>query len=124
MIEFAPDQFAREWIAAWNRSDVETVLAHFAEETVFVSPLAAKVTGNPELGGKAALRAYWMKALSARSAPLQFRLDSFTWDQDHRALLIVYVSIESGDAVRKCELMHFAADGLIHRGEAFAGATV
>lgn len=124
MRDFSPEQFARDWIAAWNRSDAEAVLAHYADEVVFVSALAAKVTGNPEVRGKAALRAYWTKALASRSAPLQFQLDSCIWDEQNRILLIVYVSAESAGKVRKCELMCFGADGLIHRGEAFVGAVV
>jgi len=124
MSEFAPEIFAREWVAAWNRGDAEAVLAHHADDVVFVSPLAATVTGNPEIRGKAALRAYWTKALRSRTSPLQFALESFVWDEKNRALLVVYVSSEAERAVRKCELMHFAADGLIIRGEAFAGAAL
>lgn len=124
MRDFSPERFARDWVAAWNRSDAEAVLAHCADDVVFVSALAAKVAGNPEVRGKSALRAYWTKALASLSAPLQFQLDSFVWDEQNRALLIVYVSAEPARKVRKCELMCFGADGLIHRGEAFAGAVV
>lgn len=91
---------------------------------VFVSALAAKVTGQPEVRGKAALRAYWTKALASLSAPLQFSLKSFVWDEQQRALLILYVSAEQERTIRKCELMYFGTDGLIHRGEGFAGAVV
>ena len=124
MRDFSPERFARDWVAAWNRSDAEAVLAHCADDVVFVSALAAKVTENPEVRGKSALRAYWTKALASLSAPLQFQLDSFVWDEQNRSLLIVYVSVESARKVRKCELMCFGADGLIHRGEAFVGAVV
>ncbi|MGH9533292.1 MAG: nuclear transport factor 2 family protein [Terriglobales bacterium] len=114
--------FAREWIAAWNRGDVEAVLAHFAEDAVFVSPLAAAVTGNAEVRGKAALRAYWTAALRARGTPPRFTLDSVVWDAERRAIVILYASAERGGAVRKAELMEFGEDQRIHRGEAFAGA--
>lgn len=124
MNEFVPEVFAREWVAAWNRSDADAVLAHFAEDAIFVSPIAATVTGNPEVRGKAALRAYWTEALRSRPSPLQFLLESFVWDDKSRALLIVYISTESGRTVRKCELMHFGPDGLIRRGEGFAGAAL
>lgn len=121
---FVPETFARDWIAAWTRSDVEAVLTDYADQTVFVSPLAATVTGKPEVRGKEALRAYWTKALGSRSSPLRFALETFTWDERNRALLIVYVSTESGRKVRKCELMHFNSDLLIDRGEAFVGAVL
>lgn len=124
MRDFSPERFARDWVAAWNRGDAEAVLAHFADGVVFVSPLSAKVTGNPEVRGKAALRAYWTKALASLSAPLRFSLESFVWDERQRALLILYVSTEQERTIRKCELMCFGADGLIHRGEGFGGAVV
>jgi hypothetical protein len=38
--------FAETWITAWNQRDVEAVLAHFAEEAEFVSPLAGKLAGS------------------------------------------------------------------------------
>jgi ketosteroid isomerase-like protein len=122
MSGFAPEEFAREWIAAWNRSDAEAVLAHYADDAVFVSALAAKVTGDPEVRGKSALRAYWTKALASLSAPLQFALDSFLWDAQRRTIVILYISTESDRRVRRSELMQFGPDGLIHRGEGFAGA--
>jgi len=124
MREIVPEVFARDWIAAWNRSDVEAVLAHHADDAVFVSPLAATVTGDSEVRGKANLRAYWSEALRSRPSPPQFLLESFTWDGEEHALLIVYVSTEQNRVVRKCELMHFGPDGLIHRGEGFAGAVI
>lgn len=124
MDKFAPEKFAREWVAAWNRSDAEAVLAHFADDAAFVSPTAATVTGSPEVRGKDALRAYWIKALGLRSEPLQFSLESFLWDAQRRAILIIYTSAESGRKIRKSELMHFGPDGLIHRGEGFAGAVI
>jgi hypothetical protein len=60
-----PAPFVQQWIEAWNAHDVEAVLAHFAEDVVFTSPVAARVV--PSTGGvvrgKAALRAYWTSAL-------------------------------------------------------------
>lgn len=124
MADFAPEAFARDWVATWNRSDAEAILTHYADDVVFVSPLAATITGNPEVHGKAALRAYWTTALRSRSSPPQFLLESFVWDDENRTLLVVYISTEQSHTVRKCELMHFRPDGLIDRGEAFAGAVV
>lgn len=121
---FAPERFARDWVAAWNRSDADAVLSHFADDVVFVSPLAATVTGNAEVRGKSELRAYWARALALSPAPPEFLLDSLIWDERNRVLLILYVSTESARKVRKCELMYFRPDGLIRRGEAFAGAVI
>ncbi len=61
-----PDAFAEQWVQAWNAHDVEAVLAHFADDVVFTSPVAARVL--PETGGvvrgKDALRDYWTTALA------------------------------------------------------------
>jgi ketosteroid isomerase-like protein len=37
------DDFAHEWIGAWNSRDLERILAHYADDVVFRSPMAAKV---------------------------------------------------------------------------------
>lgn len=41
--------FAEAWIAAWNRRDVDAVLAHYAEDARFTSPVARAVVGRPVL---------------------------------------------------------------------------
>ena len=62
-----PATFVEDWLAAWNRHDVEAVLAHFHDDVVFTSPVAARLV--PDSGGvvrgKAALREYWTAALTA-----------------------------------------------------------
>ena len=59
--------FADEWSAAWNRGDVEAVLAHFHDDVVFTSPYAAEfVPGSAGVvRGKVALREYWLTAMKA-----------------------------------------------------------
>lgn len=63
------DAFAREWVQAWNRRDLESLLACFAEDVEFRSPLAAKLLGEPSgtVHGKANLREYFTKAFGAWS---------------------------------------------------------
>jgi hypothetical protein len=60
-----PAIFAEEWAAAWNRRDVDAVLARFHDDVVFTSPVAAQLV--PDSGGvvrgKSALREYWSAAL-------------------------------------------------------------
>jgi hypothetical protein len=62
-----PDGFAHEWAAAWNRRDVDAVLAHFHDDVVFTSPVAAEIVPDSAgvVHGKAALREYWCAALAA-----------------------------------------------------------
>jgi hypothetical protein len=60
-----PAVFGDGWVRAWNAHDVDAVLAHFHDDVVFTSPVAARLL--PETGGvvhgKAALRDYWVAAL-------------------------------------------------------------
>jgi hypothetical protein len=59
-----PGVFAEKWAAAFNRLDVEAVLAHFHDDVVFTSPVAARVMPGSDgvVRGKAALREYWNAA--------------------------------------------------------------
>jgi ketosteroid isomerase-like protein len=34
------DAFAEDWIAAWNAHDLDRVLSHYADDIVFLSPIA------------------------------------------------------------------------------------
>jgi uncharacterized protein (TIGR02246 family) len=67
--------FTDEWVRAWNAHDVEGVLAHFAEDVVFTSPVAVRVVpgSGGVVRGKQALRAYWTAAL-ARVPDLHFEV--------------------------------------------------
>ena len=116
------EAFVAGWIDAWNRRDVEWVLARFAEDTVFTSPTADQVTGSPVVRGKAALREYWTAALARRTAPLDFELDHALWDEAQRELAIVFTRRGDPGRVRACELLRFGADGLVIEGEALHGA--
>ena len=60
-------RFATEWIAAWNAHDLDRVLSHYANDFEMSSPYIVTLAGEPSgtLIGKAAVEAYWRKALSA-----------------------------------------------------------
>jgi ketosteroid isomerase-like protein len=70
------NDFAERWCADWNSHELDRVLAHFAEDVVFTSPVAASLF--PETGGrlvgKAALRAYWEEGLR-RIPDLHFTIE-------------------------------------------------
>ena len=40
------DAFARKWVQAWNRRDLEALLLRYADDVEFGSPLAAKLLGE------------------------------------------------------------------------------
>jgi hypothetical protein len=115
--------FAETWIAAWNRRDIDAVLAHFADEAEFVSPAADKFVGRPVLRNKKEIEDYWRNALS-HILTLQFKLDHASWDERRRELNVVYEANLNGERKRACEIMHFEPQGRQIRGEALYGAAV
>ena len=115
--------FDETWIAAWNRRDVEGVLAHIAEEAQFVSPVARNFVGRPVLRNKKELEDYLRGALD-RISILEFTLDHATWDERRRELNVVYEANLNGDRKRACEIMQFDATGRQIRGEAFYGVAI
>lgn len=62
------EEFAAEWIAAWNSHDMRRILSHYTESFEFSSPVLAKVipASGGKLVGTEAAGAYWSKGLSAR----------------------------------------------------------
>ena len=69
--------FGQAWAEAWNRRDVEAVLAHFHDDAVFTSPVARQVgfCQDGVVRGKEALRRYWKAAL-AQNPDLHFTVVS------------------------------------------------
>ena len=115
--------FAETWIAAWNRRDVDAVLAHFADDAEFVSPAAHKFVGRSVLRNRKEIGDYWRTALG-RISTLEFKLDHASWDERRRELTVVYEANLNGERKRACEIMQFAPEGRQIRGEALYGAAV
>lgn len=121
MTEEWAQAFARAWTEAWNRRDVEAVLAHYTDDATFTSPKAERFTGSAVVHGKAALRTYWQTAL-ARLESLCFTLEEALWSARTETLTVVYQAELGGQApTRAVEIMRFRA-GRIVRGEALYGA--
>lgn len=114
------EKFAERWADAWNRRDVEAVLAHFRDDIIFASPTALVVTGSPVVHGKNALRAYWTAAL-ARSGSIRFSVLRVLWDAASRELAIIYVADIDGRTGTVSENLIFGDDGLIATAEVFHG---
>jgi ketosteroid isomerase-like protein len=113
--------YAEQWIANWNRKDVDAVLAHFSDDVVFTSPRAESIVGSSRLEGNAKLREYWTLAL-ARIQALHFTLE-YVISEGGR-VGIVYTSEIDGKRLRAVEFLVFARDGLIREGEAMYGVTL
>jgi ketosteroid isomerase-like protein len=68
-------QLEEDWIVAWNRRDLDAIMAHYAEDVEFRSPLIQSRLGIAEgrLNGKAQVRAYFAKGLETNLS-LRFEL--------------------------------------------------
>jgi hypothetical protein len=63
--EFA-NQFAQEWLSAWNSHDLEAILTHYADDFEMISPYIVTIAGDPSgtLYGKKEIGQYWAAALA------------------------------------------------------------
>lgn len=106
-------RFAAAWIDAWNRHDLEAILAHYADDFEMRSPLIAQLAGEPSgrLGGKAAVGAYWETALQ-RMPDLRFTLLDVLVGVD--SLLLHYQGARGPAA----EWFEFGEDGSVIRAAA------
>lgn len=100
--------FAADWVAAWNRHDLPAILAHYAEDFEFSSPLIRDIAGEPGgvLRGRAAVGAYWAKGL-ALLPDLRFELVDVLCGVD--GLTLYY----RGHRGMVAETFRFGADGLV-----------
>lgn len=107
-----PERFADDWVRAWNAHDVEAVLAHFTDDVLFTSPVAARVL--PQTGGvvrgKNALRQYWVAAL-ATQPDLHFEVVGVYCGE---STLVINYRSHRGGLVN--EVLVFGADGLVREG--------
>ena len=107
------NRFADEWIEAWNSHNLERILAHYSDDFVMSSPRIAQIAGEPSgiLQGKAAVAAYWSKALQMLP-DLKFRLIGTFSAADS---LAIHYEGTSGFVV---EVFFFDAAGLVCRAAA------
>jgi len=72
------ENFANHWIESWNNHDLEQVLLHYTCDFEMSSPYISQITGEKSgtLKGKAAVGAYWTKALE-KMPTLRFELIDF-----------------------------------------------
>ena len=116
------EAFAARWIAGWNARDIDAVLAPFADDARFISPLATGLTGMSIIHGKQALRLYWLKALEAAPS-LRFTLISTICDVDRQELALHYMVERNGQAMRAMETIRFAK-GRPVEGQTFFGTRI
>ena len=103
-------KFAEEWLDAWNSHDLDRVLANYEDDFEITSPLIREIVNEPRgmLKGKAAIRAYWSRALEL-NPDLRFELRHVYVGVD--SITIVY----SGTRGMSAEVLIFAPSGKIAR---------
>jgi ketosteroid isomerase-like protein len=104
-------ELANHWIAAWNAHDLEMIMAHYEQDVVLTSPVAAQLLGLPDgkVAGKANLRAYFQRGLEA-FPELQFRLEDVLWGLNS---VVLYYTNQKG--TRTAEFMELSAAGRVAR---------
>ena len=107
------ERFAADWIDAWNRHDLDAILAHYADDFEMRSPFIVQIAEEPSgvLRGKAAVGAYWTAALQ-RMPELRFTLIDVFVGVD--SLLLHYRGARGPAA----EVFEFGPDGKVIRAAA------
>ena len=108
------EHFATEWVESWNAHDLDRILAHYADGFEMTSPIIVQVAGEPSgtLCGKAAVGAYWKKALQL-IPDLKFELISVLAGVG--SITLYYKGARGRLAA---EVFHFGPDGKV--AKAFA----
>jgi ketosteroid isomerase-like protein len=102
---------AEEWVAAWNSHDLDAIMAHYEEEVVLVSPVAAQLLGREDgrVVGKADLRDYFRRGLEAYPE-LQFHLEDVLWGLSS---VVLYYTNQKG--THSAEFMEISVKGRVMR---------
>jgi ketosteroid isomerase-like protein len=105
---------AQSWLAAWNAHDLPRILAHYSDDFEMTSPYIVQLTGEASgtLRGKAAVGAYWQKALE-RFPELQFEPEQVLFSPG--SVTLIYQSNRSGLAA---EVFFVDAEGKIFKAVA------
>ena len=86
------EQFAEEWIKAWNQHDLNAILSHYSDQIEFYSPFIPLLKFNETgvITNKADLKRYFEIGLNAYS-DLQFTLHNFFTGID--TVVLYYTSV-------------------------------
>jgi ketosteroid isomerase-like protein len=103
------EEFAREWVDAWNSHDLGRILSHYSDDFEMSSPRIALVMNEPSgrLKGKEKVGAYWAKALASSS--LRFDLRGVLVGAD--SVVVCYRNVTRGQLA--AEVFVFGPEGLV-----------
>ncbi len=111
------EQFADEWIAAWNAHDLPRILSHYDDGFEMASPRIVDIAGEPSgvLRGKDAVGRYWDKGLKVIP---DLRFEKLGVFVGARSIAIHYRNQAGRVAV---EVLEFGDDGKVVRAAAHYG---
>ena len=103
--------FAEEWVAAWNAHDLERILAHYSDDFEIITPMIKMSLGvdTVSLVGKLAIGDYWRAALE-KMPDLHFELLDVC--EGVNSVAVYYRSVMDKLAI---EVMEFDAGGKVER---------
>lgn len=109
----SPAALAERWLAAFNRRDLEALLALYADDAVHHSPKLREQRPETEgrVQGKAALRAWWERSF-ARLPGLHYQRIAVTADAE-RAILEYWRRLPDSPELRVAELFRCASGRIV-----------
>jgi len=104
-------KLAEHWVGAWNAHDLELILTHYEGDVELTSPVAAQLLGTADgkVVGKANLRAYFQRGLTAYPE-LHFQLENVFWGVN--SVVLCYLNQKG---TRTAEFMELSATGKVVR---------
>ena len=105
------NQFAADWIAAWNSHNLDTILSHYSPDVVLTSPVAARILNDPSgtVRGKDALRNYFTLGLEAYP---NLHFDLLDVMQGLSSIVLCYINQKG---TKTAEFMEFDERGKVIR---------
>jgi predicted ester cyclase len=104
-------EFARDWVEAWNSHNIDRILTHYDDDVVLVSPVALNLLKNDgSVRGKDALRAYFLRGLEAYP-DLRFDLKDVLWGLE--TIVLLYANNVRGN--KTAEVMQISLAGKVLR---------
>ena len=105
------NEFAQDWVDAWNSHDLTRILEHYEDDVVLTSPRAKEIIGAKDgtVRGKPALADYFRAGLT-KMPDLTFSLV-----RAYASVTSVVVEYRTKDGRHGAEFMDFSAGGRVSR---------
>jgi ketosteroid isomerase-like protein len=110
----AAEEFAQEWVEAFNSHDLDRIMTHYAPEVTLTSPFAAgRGHRDGTVTAQAALRAYLAAGLADNP---ELRFDLLTVFAGVASVVVHYrATFGPGRSADSAEVMELDAGGLVTR---------